>query len=275
MEAAEEDDLDHRRLPRDCSCRRGCEILEMMLAPTRTSTLTIDASETVVLDAYGGVSIRIAIEAHLARDPANDVRIIVPEFEACHGRLHSLLALMPGRCSYVELHQTPPRDREIVVPTMLATDDDRELIEQAIRRAVPGLGFPIAAQRALLLATRRFTDNARTHGAGAPVSAVAALVFEPSWNELCLVVSDLGPNVPTAGNGAAALEDAVALSEARLFGNLDQLAHEAADPQAVSETRVWLAHGDGRARFRDGNWSYWTGPTVPGFVAGFAARLVD
>jgi hypothetical protein len=265
----EDDQGEHLTLPRVFGGQYARTELAQLIG-SATGRLILNAGNVARIDAYGGAVLGIALRLHLARGTHNRVLIIEPTSDSAWSMMYDLLGeVLPERCTWAGTRSAPTRGRLVVVPAAsLSDDEDVELLtDEALPRATSALRFGTRAGRLLQEGAAAFLENARTHGADAPVEPVACAALDTQTNDLQLVVIDLGPNIPA--DGQAAVHTMVSSSRARAREHGSGLQSLVGPAREGMDFSVRLAHGTGRAHYRTArSWHFSTGSHVPGFIAG-------
>jgi hypothetical protein len=249
---------------------RAVSALPRLVVPAAPE-LVLDGSSLKVVDAYGGVVIRTAIEAHLSRGASHSVSIVEPRDESTWRMLFDLVGglSLPLRCSWAGTRSAATRGSDVLVPAtpIVDNEDVTLLVDHTVRVAAGALGYGDRPGRFLQEAAAVLLDNAREHGSADVFPAIVCASLEPQGNDLQLVTANLADRWPDPAVGDEALRQAVGPSSSHAEGALTQLV---ALRRGGLEVSVRLAWGTGRARYRTADsWRFTTSPDdVPGFVAG-------
>lgn len=221
------------------------------------------------VDAWGGLVVRAAVDAHLDADSGHTVSLVEPTNDESWALMSDLLgsSLLPSRCSWAGTRALAPRGSRVLVPTsaILDQEDVQLVVDEGLRRATAALGYGDRAGHALQEAAAVFLHNAHTHGAASRIAPLVCATFEAQGNDLQVVVLDLGPGQPAVGHGATALREAVESSRK----NLSSLHGLTGRKRGGLQFSVRLAWGTGRAAFRSGgSWRFSDAAELPGFMAG-------
>jgi len=172
---------------------RAVSALAELLVPS-AARVELDGSSLVAMDAYGAAVVRTAIEMHLARHPTHFVSLIEPQHSGCWALMSDLLGgPLPSRCSWAGSRSPATRGIYVLVPaTPIADDEDVQLlVDHTIRQATGALRFGDRAGQLAQEAAAVFLDNARRHGADAPVPPVVCAALDPQANDLQLTTVNL------------------------------------------------------------------------------------
>lgn len=259
---------DTRTLPAVLRGHHARAALHGLLQPA-ARRLVLDATGLRKVDAYGGAVLRATVEHHLGAHPRNSVMIVEPADDEAWSLLSNLLGgALPARASWAGT-RSPVRYYDVVLPAVPLRDaaEVELMVEGALLRALPALGYDDRVTRAVVEATAELADNALAHGPGERmVPPILSCSWDALGKDLQVVVLEVVPGAPDGKRGVVAVRDVVRRSRED-FGSIATLV---ARPRGGLDVSMRLVHGSGAARFRTGaGWRYDQTAYVPGFVAGF------
>lgn len=266
MRAPMPSDADRRVVGKLLRDRRAAEALGPLAAPTQAPAIEFDCSELTQVDAYGAAMIRIALDAHLGKDPRHRAAIVEPQASDVWPFLSDAIGTPPTGSRWAGSRSPASRGTDVLIPAMPVRPDEVQLIVRAAGIVAAALGHGPRPGHLLREAAQVFLDNVAEHAAGAPTSPVLCAAFEPMTRNLQLVCVNLAPPDAALPNSESDVQDMVA-DPNESFRSIAWLARRARPDLDFS---VRIISGVGHARHRTGR-GWRSSPchrAVPGFVAG-------
>jgi hypothetical protein len=240
---------------------RGENALALLPKPSvRGTPVLYYARNLQVSDAWTGTTLRASIEYHCV-NLGNPVTLDAPDSDRAFAQLCDLLGPLPQ--NFHPTRSVPGGRRGLALLPALRVESERDLDAAAttVHYRASGYGEPVARTAAAALAV--FVDNALTHASTSPIGVVTTIAYDPDANSVCVVSSNLGPDLVEPQEAETFLLGI----KARATASHSNLAHlvEASARRGLSVT-LTLAAGPGRLRWTTSGVSSMTTSSVPGFT---------